>query len=67
MSVGLGRIVWDPHTPFIAGFTVYESFESVEVAKTGIVPDAEACGADGGWTCQDRLAGAQFVGRDAGH
>lgn len=24
--------------PFVAGFTVYESFESPEVAKTGIVP-----------------------------
>jgi len=24
--------------PFVFGFTVYESFESAEVAKTGIVP-----------------------------
>ena len=24
--------------PFVAGFTVYESFESPEVAKTGVVP-----------------------------
>jgi len=24
--------------PFVFGFTVYESFESQEVAKTGVVP-----------------------------
>jgi C1A family cysteine protease len=46
-AVSYQRVVQDINTmkgclaqgfPFVAGFTVYESFESPEVAKTGVVP-----------------------------
>ena len=62
--------------PFVFGFTVYESFESQQVAQTGIVPmpaAGESCtrrsrGDRGGLRRQPKpLHRAQLLGHGLGH